>query len=88
MPQVFADPPELTVPAGGSGAINVIPNNSYNGSSPSQTGLLLMCKDAQTGKDCDSVKGKSLQTDEALQPLPVSTGQRRRLRTASATADS
>jgi hypothetical protein len=55
---------------------------------PSQTGLLLMYKDAQTGKDCDSVKGKSLQTDEALEPLPVSTRQRRRLRTASATADS
>lgn len=28
-----------------------------------------MYKDAQTGKDCDSVKGKSLQTDEALEPF-------------------
>ena len=88
MPRFLRPGANLTVPGGVSGAINVIPDNSYNGSSPSQTGLLLMCKDAQTGKDCDSVKGKSLQTDEALQPLPVSTGQRRRLRTASATADS
>ena len=41
----------------------MIPNNSYNGSSPFQTGLLLMYKDAQTGKDCDSIKGESLQTE-------------------------
>ena len=34
----------------------MIPNNSYNGSSPSQTGLLLMYKDAQTGKESDSLK--------------------------------
>jgi len=29
-----------------------------------------MYKDAQTGKHCDRVKGKSLQTDEALDLEP------------------
>jgi len=44
------------LPASASGAVGIIPNNAanpflsgpYNGNSPSQSGLLLMYKDAKT----------------------------------------
>jgi hypothetical protein len=56
MPQASPDLPDVTVPAGGSTSINVVPNAAYNGNSPSQTGLLLMYKDARAGKESDTVK--------------------------------
>jgi hypothetical protein len=64
MPQVYPDRPDVLVAAGGSTLINVVPNNAgnvffagpYNGNSPSQTGLLLMYRDAQAGKESDTVK--------------------------------
>jgi hypothetical protein len=54
MPQVFPDQPDVLVPAGGSTTISVVPNNAYNGNSPSQTGLLLMYKDGRAGKESDT----------------------------------
>jgi hypothetical protein len=64
MPQVYPDLQFLTVPAGGSAVVNVIPNTAaspfftgpYNGNSPSQSGLLLMYRDALAGSESDTVK--------------------------------
>ncbi|MBV9406593.1 MAG: hypothetical protein JO211_14710, partial [Acidobacteriaceae bacterium] len=62
MPQ-FYSAEEFTVPANGIVNLTVYPNNAsspfltgaYNGNSPSQSGLLLMYKDAKNGQETSSV---------------------------------
>lgn len=54
MPHFSADQAELLVPAAGS-TLTVSPNSSYNGNSPSQSGLLLMYTDAKNGREADIV---------------------------------
>ena len=61
MPKVYAG--DLTVPANSSSPLTIFPNNaanifftgSYNGNSPSQTGLLLMYQDAPAGAEASQI---------------------------------
>jgi len=61
MPQIYAN--DVLIPAGSSASIQVTPNDAanvffsgpYNGNSPSQTGLLLMYKDAPAGQEAEIV---------------------------------
>ncbi len=63
MPQYYAASDEFTVPANGSSALTIVPNNAanyyftgpYNGHSPSQKGLLLMYTDGKNGQEQSSI---------------------------------
>jgi hypothetical protein len=47
-PKFYGFPSSFVLAANTSSATGVIPNNAYNGNSPSQSGLLLIYKDAKT----------------------------------------
>jgi subtilisin family serine protease len=63
MPQFYAASDELSVPAGSSAPLTIVPNNAanpffsgpYNGMSPSQTGLLLMYTDGKVAREVDPI---------------------------------
>ena len=62
MPQVYTSP-SFSVPAGGSGALQIYTNNAtnpyfgapYNGNSPSQIGLLFLYTNGKTGQESSSL---------------------------------
>ena len=64
MPQFYASTDEFTVPANGSLASTIVPNNAanpfssgpYNGNSPSQTGMLFLYTDGKAGQEASIVK--------------------------------
>jgi subtilisin family serine protease len=64
MPKLYAASDEFTVPANSSLPLTIFPNNAanvfftgpYNDKSPSQTGLLLMYADAQSGQEAALVR--------------------------------
>jgi hypothetical protein len=63
MPQSYPSSPTVSVAAGASSGISVLPNNAsspyltgpYNGNSPSQSGLLLMYTNGKDGREADIV---------------------------------
>ena len=64
MPQFYAGIDEFTVPANGSVASSIVPNNAanvyfsgpYNGNSPSQTGILFLYTDGKAGQESSIVR--------------------------------
>jgi minor extracellular serine protease Vpr len=55
MPQEFANSASFLVGSGSLPNITVIPTSPYNGSSPSQKGLLLMYTDGKNGQEAETV---------------------------------
>jgi subtilisin family serine protease len=53
---VWSDLPESGVPAGGVSRLQVAPSAGGEKASPSQSGLLLMYRDAQPGREADAIR--------------------------------
>jgi hypothetical protein len=55
MPKEYAQLSSFGVPPGFNGTISVIPNNAYNGNSPSQKGILFLYTNGKTGQESSAV---------------------------------